>query len=201
MGGFIEWHMVVICIWFSLFVTSQFDVIFMFPNQRFGEVCWHILRICIFVYTHSPYFMRHCTEYKLSALQVRISEENILNAAIQQCTTAKISGCTLKQGSKTHSSLRQSNLQLQNAVMCPSHFCRVRVTSPSSQSHLNFFRVESESRLGRVRVESLLVIGLQARVNVESHEISRIFYEIFYAMKWLPISLKIVPNMLWNGAR
>jgi len=24
-----------------LFVTSQFDVIFMFPNQRFGKVCWH----------------------------------------------------------------------------------------------------------------------------------------------------------------
>jgi len=32
---------VVICIWCALFVTSQFDVIFMFPNQRFGEVCWH----------------------------------------------------------------------------------------------------------------------------------------------------------------
>jgi len=38
-GGFIEWHMVVICIWSALFVTSQFDVIFMFPNQRFDEVC------------------------------------------------------------------------------------------------------------------------------------------------------------------
>jgi len=31
--------------------------------------------------------------------------------------------------------------------MCPSHFCRVRVTSPSSQSHLKFFRVESEAWL------------------------------------------------------
>ena len=29
------------------------------------------------------------------------------------------------------------------AVMCPSHFCRVRVTSPSSQSHLKFCRVSS----------------------------------------------------------
>jgi len=29
MGGFIQWHMVVICIWCALFVTSQFDVIFM----------------------------------------------------------------------------------------------------------------------------------------------------------------------------
>jgi len=38
-GGFIQWHMVVIYIWCALFVTSQFEVIFMFPNQRFGKVC------------------------------------------------------------------------------------------------------------------------------------------------------------------
>jgi len=37
-GGFIQWHMVVICISYVLFVTSQFDVVFMFPNQRFGDV-------------------------------------------------------------------------------------------------------------------------------------------------------------------
>jgi len=61
----VQGHMVVICIWGALFVTSQSDVIFMFPNQRFGEVCWHI---CIFFYIHSPYFRCHCTEYKLSAL-------------------------------------------------------------------------------------------------------------------------------------
>jgi len=42
MVGFIQWHMVVICIWCALFVTSQFDVMFMFPNQCFGEVCWHM---------------------------------------------------------------------------------------------------------------------------------------------------------------
>jgi len=37
-GVLVQGHMVVICIWCSLFVTSQFDVISMFPNQRFGEV-------------------------------------------------------------------------------------------------------------------------------------------------------------------
>jgi len=47
MGGFIQWHMVVICIWCALFVMSQFDVIFMFPNQRFGEVYWHIMHILL----------------------------------------------------------------------------------------------------------------------------------------------------------
>jgi len=39
MGGFIQWYMAVICIWCALFVTSQFDAMVMFPNQRFGEVC------------------------------------------------------------------------------------------------------------------------------------------------------------------
>jgi len=42
--------------------------------------------------------MYHCTEYELLALQVRISEKNILNATTQQFITAKISGCALKQG-------------------------------------------------------------------------------------------------------
>jgi len=46
-GGFIQWHMVVISIWCALFVTSQFDVIFMFPNQRFGEVCWYNMHILL----------------------------------------------------------------------------------------------------------------------------------------------------------
>jgi len=36
-GGLVQGHMVVI--WCALFVTSQFDVIFMFRNQRFGDVC------------------------------------------------------------------------------------------------------------------------------------------------------------------
>jgi len=49
-GGIIQWHMVIICIWCTLCVTSQFYVIFMFPNQRLGEV-WHV-DICIFLYTY-----------------------------------------------------------------------------------------------------------------------------------------------------
>jgi len=53
-------------------------------------------------------------EYQLSALQASISEENTINARTQQFITAKISGCALKQGSKTHSSLRQSNVPLPN---------------------------------------------------------------------------------------
>jgi len=37
-GGFIQWHILVICIWCALFVMSQLEVIFMFPNQRFREI-------------------------------------------------------------------------------------------------------------------------------------------------------------------
>jgi len=49
--------------------------------------------------------MCHCNEYKLSALQVKISEKKKLNATTQQFITAKISGCALKQGRETHSSM------------------------------------------------------------------------------------------------
>ena len=109
--GFIQWRVVVICIWCAmLFGVTIWRHIHVY-KQSFGEVCWHNMHII----THTlPYFMCHFTEYKLSALQVRISEENKLNAATQQLVTAKISGCALKQGSKTHSSLRPNNLQLQN---------------------------------------------------------------------------------------
>ena len=71
--------------------------------------------------------MCHCTEYKLSTLQVRISEENKLNATTQQFITAKISGWALKQGSKTHSSPRQSNLQLHLVVYEQSSIKSVRL--------------------------------------------------------------------------
>jgi len=37
--GFHSVAYVAVCIWCAIFVTSQFDVIFMFLNQSFGEVC------------------------------------------------------------------------------------------------------------------------------------------------------------------
>jgi len=63
---------------YALSVTSQFDVIIIFPNQRFSKVYWcnmHALLRRAF-----SYFMCHWTEYKLSALVIRISEENKLNS-------------------------------------------------------------------------------------------------------------------------
>jgi len=80
--------------------------------------------MCTFVCTHSPLFLCHWTDYTLSALQVRMLGEHTLNATTQQFITAKTSGCALKQGRKTHSSLRQCNLQLQIEAALVS--CRIR---------------------------------------------------------------------------
>jgi len=37
--------MVVIFTSCTIFVTLQYDVIFTFANQRFGEVCWHNVHV------------------------------------------------------------------------------------------------------------------------------------------------------------
>jgi len=99
-GAFIQWHMVVICIWCVLFPTLCFQTKVL---AKLVDI------ICIFFHTLSPFFISYCTEYKLSVLQVRISEENTLIATTQQFITAKIIGKALKQGSATHSSLSQRN--------------------------------------------------------------------------------------------
>jgi len=67
--------------------------------------------------------MCQCTEPEI---KVRILEENKLNATTQQFITAKITGFALKQGSKTHSSMRESNLQLPNEDALMS--CRIRAS-------------------------------------------------------------------------
>jgi len=38
-------RMAVMVTGYTLFVTSQFDVIFTFANQRFGKVWWHNMHI------------------------------------------------------------------------------------------------------------------------------------------------------------
>jgi len=66
-------------------------------------------------------------------------------------------------------------------VESESQALRVRVESKSSKnfsSQSHDLVESSQSRLTRT-VESLRVIALQARVNIESHETSRSFYDIF----------------------
>jgi len=169
-GGFVqEGRMVVICIWCALFVTSQFGVIVIFPNQRFCGFCWHSMHN----FLHPlPYFMCHCTEYKLLAFQVRVSEENKLNATTQEYIIAKISGCALRQGSKTHSSLLQRNLQLQNQAALMScriwavkHRCAAGLISahPGLKGRilLNYIRIENAHKVRKKTFDFLLFIEVQ----------------------------------------
>ena len=46
-----------------------------FPCFQTNVLAKFVDIVCIFFYIHSPYFMCHCTEYELSALQVRLSEK------------------------------------------------------------------------------------------------------------------------------
>ena len=71
-GVFIQLHMVVICIWCALFVCRHnLALSSFFQTNVFANL---VDMIGIFFYTHSPYFVCHCTEFKLSALQAGILE-------------------------------------------------------------------------------------------------------------------------------
>jgi len=64
--------------------------------------------------------MCHCTEDKLLGYRRKIHPT--LNATIQQFVTAKLSGCALKQGSTTHSSIT-THSTVQNTQLCILVFC------------------------------------------------------------------------------
>ena len=113
-------------------------------EQRFSEVCWQNMHILL--HSLSFFYVCHCTEYILSTLQVRISEENKINATTQQLITAKISGCARKPGSKTHSSLRQTNSRCKMRL----RWCLVEYEQSSIESvrldmlvHIPVCKVES----------------------------------------------------------
>jgi len=46
-----QWRMVVIVTRYTLFVSSQYDVIFTFADQRFGKF---VNTTCVLFYMHSP---------------------------------------------------------------------------------------------------------------------------------------------------
>ena len=46
-SSIVQCRMVVIVAGYTLFVTSQYDIIFTCADQRFGEVCWHNMRIVL----------------------------------------------------------------------------------------------------------------------------------------------------------
>jgi len=147
--------------------------------------------IGIFFYTRSLYFMCHCIEYNVSALQVTISEENKINATTQQFITAKMSFYVLKQGSKTHPSLRQSNLQHKNETALMS--CRTRAVEhrcgaglgvqPGLQDRilLNYTRIENAHKVRKITFKFLLCIEAQQTFSfslslLRHHQMPECFY-------------------------
>ena len=144
----------------------------MFPNQCFGEVAWDNMHILLHALPLFYVSITVSTEYKLSALQFRILEENKLNATPQKFITAKISGCAIKQGSITHSSLRQSSLQLQNQAVLTS--CWIRAVEhrkcaaglagalPGLQDRilLNYTRIENAHK---VRKKTIFLLRMEVQ--------------------------------------
>jgi len=61
--------------------------------------------------THFPYFMCHCIDYKLSAFQVRIPEQDALNATTEHSWLQKYEAAPWNMRVK-HSALRQRSSQL-----------------------------------------------------------------------------------------
>ena len=117
--------------------------------------------------------MHVLAEYKLSAIQASISKENTINATTQRFISAEILGCILKQGSKTHSSLRPSNSQLQNHATLMS--CRMRAVEhrkcvagpsgahPGLQDRIlqNYTRMENAHEVRKKTFNFLLCIEVQ----------------------------------------
>ena len=125
-------------------------------------------------------------EYKPLALQVRLSEENTPNTTIQLFVIAKISAVrncknisTLKQGSTTHSSIRQSNLQRKNEAALMS--CRIRAVEhrvsagglagahPGLQERilLNYARIENVHKVRKKTFDFLVIYRSPANFATE----------------------------------
>jgi len=69
--------------------------------------------------------MCHCSEYKLSALQVKISEENTLNGSTQQFITPKNIRLRVKTG-------EQNTLITASEQFATAHLSNVNVLSNTS---------------------------------------------------------------------
>jgi len=120
-------------------------------------------------------------------------EEITINATTQQFISAKISGCALRQGSKTQSSLRQNNLQLQTEAALMS--CRLRAVEhrkcvagpagayPGLQDRilLNYTRIENMHEARKQTFNCLLCIDVQQSSRfhfslLRHHQIPKCFH-------------------------
>ena len=98
-----QWRMMVIVAGYTLFVTSQYDIIFTFANQRSGEVYWHIMHIILhtlsFLVVVQCVTVMNINYYQRSNLGDR-SKTQHSKTTTEQFITAKVSGNALKQGAE-----------------------------------------------------------------------------------------------------
>jgi len=83
------------------------------------------------------------------------------------------------------------------AVMCPSHFCRVRVTSPSSQSYIKFFRVELDSSHDLVESSHFQSLVCKQE-SISSHMKFHIFSMTFVCYVMTPDKLENCAQCCFN---
>jgi len=107
--------MVVILIGYTLFMTSQYYVIFTFANERYGEVCSHSMHIILHALS---LLVVQCVTvmniiYQRSNLGDTEKKTALDAIRTEQFITAKISDNALKQECRTHSVLRRRSSQLQ----------------------------------------------------------------------------------------
>ena len=129
--------------------------------------CFNLLFYSLVVNRMKTIFAQQSIFETSSAIEVKILEENTLNATTQEFITAKIWGCALKQGSKTHSSLRQSNLQLQNqaALKCLVEYdykrCAAGLAGLPDRILLNYTRIENTHKVRKKTSDFLLRVEVQ----------------------------------------
>jgi len=104
-------------IWWSSVCGVRCLCVFMYPNQRFGEVCGHNMHILLHA-NALPYFMILCViALNLNCQCSKLGYRRKLNSMLHRSSKLQNFDCVLKKGSKTHSSLCQCKPQNEAALM------------------------------------------------------------------------------------
>ena len=156
-----------------------------FHSAVYGGHLYLVCAVCDVTISHhihvsKPTFWRSCWHYMhilLHALSLnqrsKLGYRRKINSTIQQFLTAKISGCTLKHGSKKRLSLRQNYLELQNKAALMSHRIRAvehrNCAAGLSDAHpglqdrilLNYTRIENVHKVRKKTFDFGLCIDVQ----------------------------------------
>jgi len=78
-------HLHLVC---ALCVSSQFDVIFIFPNQRFGEICWHDRHILLHALPLCCVWLHRCKTISASSWDIVVKYTQRYDTAVHNCRNA-----------------------------------------------------------------------------------------------------------------